>query len=372
MNSKFLIVASILISFSACKTRDYNNDSAAQDAESDAPINTAADAAEVANLSFFNNKTAKEIILSEKARFAKAHFRMFDHHDRTYYKLKTMQSNGQLPKKQWTLIHFDYHSDMYRNNWHVDAANINIGNYINTMMWKDQVHTVWWILPDRTKSNAAISNGHPNCSSIQSQNEIYWGREGKYADWQFRDGPADQLICVAKEKEQLHAEGIALPSGVKPGHLRYLPANSSCKNYERTIKFHKRTMSDLENDGIVPAISGPAILDIDADYFENSGSYANEKPGAGNEGLNVGASPKCYWMRYGAQRLQTEFKRFAETITYRMNLNANNLDYIAVARSPGYTFSNNQNEIFSFLKVIGAQTQQSSEIVPMGQDVNKF
>lgn len=279
------------------------------------------------------NKTARDIINAEASRFSKSYFKMYDDHDDTYFNMAAFEKTGQLPKNsKRTIIHFDYHADMYRNDSHLDG-NINIGNYINTMIWKGQVGAVWWIVPDDTRSNKSLSS-EPGCASIRSQQELYWGRPTSFKDWQFRDGPADQLICVA-------------PSG----SFSFKAASEACAVGSRSVPVFKRTLGDILNSTNA-AITGPTILDIDCDFFDNSGSYANED--AHSPQLNIGKFPKCYSTHYSPERVEEELKRFAIAITQKMNLRP---DYIGVARSPGYTVENTE-KIFSFMQALGAKARK--------------
>lgn len=279
-------------------------------------------------------RSAKDIINAEAARFAQAQYQIFDNHDQTLHRLTGLYNAGKLRKDpKRTLVHFDYHSDMYRNNSHLEG-NVNIGNYINTLIVDQHIDEVWWILPDATRSTTALSREW-GCASIRSQNDIYWGRPNTYRDWQFRDGPADQLICVSAQ-----------------GRFSFKAATASCANGERTVKVFKRTIGDLLNAPTAP-IPGPTILDVDADFFDMSGLYANEDPNS--PGANIGPSPKCYNLHYSAERLEEEFRRFATVITEKMDLRP---DYLAVARSPGYT-QQNKEKIFSFLQHIGSKAQAS-------------
>jgi hypothetical protein len=298
----------------SCKARQYN--------ESD----TLASARGVA---------ARAIIDAEADRFKNAQFEMFDDHSDTLYKLRKLYTSGKLEKDpQRTLVHFDYHSDLYRNNSHTEN-NINIGNYINTMVWKQDVDEVWWILPDETRSTASLGTAR-GCASIKSQNELYWGRPNTFRDWQFRDGPADQLICMSSS-----------------GAFSYKAGAANCPDGTKAIKFFKRTLGDLLALEKSP-ITNPTILDIDADFFDMSGNYANES--AENPGVNIGRDPRCYSLHYTPERLDEELKRFATVITQKLDLRP---DYIAVARSPGYTVKNT-TEIFGFLSYIGTKAKEAN------------
>jgi hypothetical protein len=298
----------------SCKARQYN--------ESD-------------TLASSRGLAARSIIDAEADRFKNAHFEMFDNHSDTLFKLRNLYSAGKLQKdSKRTLIHFDYHSDLYRNNSHTEN-NINIGNYINTMIWKQDVDEVWWILPDETRSTKSLGNAR-GCASIKSQNELYWGRPNTFRDWQFRDGPADQLICMSAS-----------------GAFSYKVGTATCPDGSKSIKFLKRTLGDLLALEKSP-ITGPTILDIDADFFDMSGNYANES--AENPGVNIGREPKCYSLHYTPELLDAELKRFATVITQKLDLRP---DYIAVARSPGYTVKNT-TEIFGFLSHIGTKAKSAS------------
>lgn len=302
------LTASVLL-VGACKSRDNNESSTMRYSDSGAQ--------------------ARAIIEREASRYSKSYARLFDNHNETHFKMTKMAQDGRLPNdERRTIIHFDNHADLYRNDSHLQG-NINIGNYINTMIWKKQVRAVWWIIPDETRSAAPLPS-QPGCESMPTMKSVYWDRTNSYTDWQFRDGPADQLICVSPA-----------------GHFSFKSAQSSCAEGHRTVKFYKRTLSDVLNSQNAK-IEGPTILDIDTDFFDNSGNYSN---------YGYDRYPRCYNLHHSPARLDDEFTKFARVITEKMDLKP---DFIGIARSPGYTVQN-QEAIFSFFQFMCSKAKNCAE-----------
>jgi hypothetical protein len=292
------------------------------------------------------NAGGRAVIDANAKNFANAVFRMTDHHDRTYYRLKGLYSSNLLTKKKRTLIHVDYHADLYRADSHLAPhdGEINIGNYINAMIHQKDVKEVYWIIPEDTRSipgeanvdlvNSAISHDD-GCQSIGSKRSLFWGPATNLTDIQFRDGPAEQKICV-------HSSG----------HFSYVSGTQACPAATETIPFHKRTLGDiLKGAGNSQRIEGPTILDIDCDFFDNSGWFANTIQ-------KLQQSPVCYQTRYSPERLEKELTDFMTAVTVKMQLMP---DYISVARSPGYTSTkpndDNAARIFSLMEYLGTKTR---------------
>jgi hypothetical protein len=306
MKAIYLIPAVLAVGVS-CKVRIFN------EGEGD-----------VSAVSAVSSGGAEYLALMDKNadRFSNAVFRMFNHHDRTLHRLNDLYKSGELKKDgRRTLVHWDYHSDMYRNNSHLEG-NVNIGNYINTLIWKGDIDEVWWIVPDATHDTTPTK-----CEKPKSQQELFWGRPNSVSDWQFRDGPGDQLICVSE------AGAFTFKiTGTCPG---------------RTVKMHKRTLADVLS-GKDGKIAGPTILDIDADFFDYSGRYANE--GYGDE-------PHCYGFHEPSEAaLNKTMANFMIAITDKMDLRP---DYIAVSRSPGYTVERKEI-IFSALEQFSKKSKSSA------------
>jgi len=247
-------------------------------------------------------------------------------HDEAYNALLTWAKAA--PHRKRTLVHFDYHSDLYRNDSHLHAPP-NIGNFINFLIFKGIIDEILWILPDHTRSPAAVPSEW-GCATIKSQNELYWGRPNVTMDWQFRDGPPDQTICVA-------------PSG----HFTFKRLTDHCDRLERAVPVRKRTLGDIL---IAPErqLEGEIILDVDLDFFDHSGLYANEHPI--NKAKNIGPSPHCYSLHYSPSRLQEELSRFMRAITETMDLRP---AYVFVSLSPGYATQNTKSLQEFFEKLIG-------------------
>lgn len=278
--------------------------------------------------------SGEEILVANSHRFAGATFAERVNHDQLFFLLSEHFPAMTSAKTPRILIHFDYHSDLYRNNSHIHGAP-NIGNYVNFMIYKRLVDEVWWILPDHSRSKQRLSSQW-GCSSIFSQNELYWGRPHSLVDWQFRDGPPDQKICVSAS-----------------GSFQFVANNDGCSAGSRIISFKKRSLSDILLPHHQP-LKGTIILDIDADFFDHSGLYANEHPI--NKAVNIGPNPRCYSLHYAPPQMEVELRRFALAITSGMDLYP---DYIFVSRSPEYATKNMKRLNVFFQRLAGLSKESS-------------
>lgn len=258
---------------------------------------------------------AEEILAANRHRFEHTTYLEKANHDQLLSFLSGQSLRSNRAKAPRILIHFDYHSDLYRNDSHLHDKP-NIGNYVNFLIHKRLIDEVWWILPDQSRSTQQLSSQW-GCATLGSQHDLYWGRPHSLVDWQFRDGPPDQMICVA-------------PSGA----FRFVAGTDRCGAGDRVVAFKKRTLSDILSVKL-PPFKGMVVLDIDADFFDHSGLYANEHPT--NKAVNIGPNPRCYSYHLSPPQLDAELKRFALAITRGMDLYP---DYIFVARSPTYATEN--------------------------------
>jgi hypothetical protein len=203
--------------------------------------------------------------------FGKALFDIVQDHNQDIDTIKTAKEKGLIDNTPKTLIHFDYHSDMYRDNEHINKRYESIGNYINVLMSNGEVNEIYWIIPDNTKVN-------------KEQKALFWDDQTT-ENWQFIDGPRDQKIYVDKENNNA---------------LRFnKPKDYTPVKYDE-ISFHKRLLSEIPS---FKESSKQVIVDIDADFLSYNGYQAFIK---GKESLNP-----------GAEQLNQEKKRIIDTLYHQ-------------------------------------------------------
>lgn len=344
MYHKLVVVLVGILLVGSCKKRDFG---AQKSSLNSAPL-----------VMSTNSADAYSILEREKERFANAHYRTFDDHNRTLFQLEEMIDAKLVDRDQkWTIMHFDNHSDLYRSDVHLTGARPDIGNYINTMIYKGYVDKVYWIVPDDKLSSDANEIGtEVGCKTIKSKRKFFFERP-TFEDIQFRDGPRDQLICVQSS-----------------GRFIYKGANDGCPAGTRVVPFYKRTMNDLMQDdpSLIPDESElktfratedlaaelqkeNVIIDIDLDYFDTTGQYANEFL------RGLVRDPQCYYTHFSKEVLFTEFRRFAELITTKLDLRP---QYVTASRSPGY-MKKNVHEILRFAKCLGSKVGLSKKSTPI-------
>lgn len=257
--------------------------------------------------------------------FEQSYFDLFRDHNQmldAYHELIVDQKIQ--PNHPRTLFHIDYHSDLYRNNRQAEDHFEGIGNYVNTLVADGDVDEVWWLVPDSTESS--------------QQTRFFWQRPKAYVDWQFRDGPADQTICVNAK-----------------GYFTFGDAQMACAG--RRVPFHKRSLRMLEGkaqgkpyEAIVPAglfAGREVLLDIDADFFDFNGLYAND---------SWGPSPRLYSLFYEPPRLNQEFNRVLKALD-RVSIRP---ILTTCAMSPQYTNSN-APKIEVFFRYIAAYSRTGTD-----------
>jgi len=261
-----------------------------------------------------------------------SHFYIFDDHNRVLDAVKDMKSRGLYGSKPTAIVHIDYHADLYRNNLHLSVPP-TIGNYINKLISDHDVDEVWWIVPDATRDLAAEDRA-PG-AAVSRQREVFWGRD-TFADWQFRDGPADQAICVSQAD----------------GALSFGPEDMPCP--DKKVLFHKRTNQDIltRTPAQDPYLQVPeryqTILDIDGDFFDYTGIYAND---------GHGPFPRKYRLHYkNTAILHEEFGRLLAGVE-RMKAKP---FLTTCAMSPFFVSLTAQDEVEYFLTSLGLFQQDRS------------
>lgn len=233
-----------------------------------------------------------------EAVFENALFDVVQDHNQDIDTIKTAKEKGLIDNTPKTLIHFDYHSDMYRDNEHINKSYESIGNYINVLMSNGEVNEIYWIIPDNTKAN-------------KEQKALFWDDQTT-ENCQFIDGPRDQKIYV--DKENNNALRFQKPKDYTP--VKY-----------GEISFHKRLLSEIPS---FKESSKQVIVDIDADFLSYNGYQAFIK---NKEFLNP-----------AAEQLNQEKKRIIDTL-YNQEIKP----VLGIfCHSPEYTNDNVKTSLSSF------------------------
>lgn len=167
---------------------------------------------------------------------------VYDDHDgaiKTLTKAKTEKTISlQNPV---TLLHFDTHSDIKKNNEPV----LHIGNWINKAMSMGVIGEIYWILPDWTKDNEWKSSFWPE--------NALWSQDNEGIANIMLDAPSEKVFYYEKNNGKIH-------------FLKPLNYDFNMNNYF-PVRFHKLTIDDL------PSMKDRqnVMLDICGDYFVNSG-----------------------------------------------------------------------------------------------------
>ena len=190
--------------------------------------------------------------------FASSHFDYFPNHNQTLDSMKAFNKIGILKGIPATLIHFDTHSDMCKDDlkkylknksfgseYSKDAFEHSIWSYVNTMIRGNQVNNVYWVIPDGTKRS----------------------RIGRQIFWNKKDIPVYTSILFNGEFSQKFYIKKGNISKEEPIHWSVPEDYDNNASSYRIINFYKIVLNDLLNI----KIKSPIILDIDADYFSNTG-----------------------------------------------------------------------------------------------------
>jgi hypothetical protein len=251
---------------------------------------------------------------------------MFKDHNQMLDAYRTLVSTEKLARTPRILFHIDYHSDIYRNNSYVKDKVESIGNYINALVSEGDVKELWWIIPDTTE--------------LDSQAPFFWKRLSDYDDWQFRDGPADQSICVGSEK-----------------NLSFGAVSMSCEG--KKVPFHKRTLRMFAGEAkgsayeaIVPegVFAGKSVmLDIDGDFFDYNGLYAN---------WGYAREPRSYSRTQSVNEVRVEFAKMLKAL----NRSGMKPVFTSYAMSPEY-IANNSREIENFGRYMSAHSKNGADLL---------
>ena len=259
--------------------------------------------------------------------FRDSDFFLFRDHDSVLKAVDDMRRKGRWGRSRPTaIVHVDYHSDLYRNNEHL-VTPPNVGNYMSVLISRRIVDEIWWIMPDQTRGErVGLASFGVNG---ERQRKVFWGRNS-YEDWQFRDGPADQAICVAEN-----------------GALSFGPADKSCAL--KKVLLHKRTNGDILSGGTKVPEKYQVILDIDSDFFDFTGLFANDEAGESH--------PIEYRLHYkSVSILREEFGRLTAGVArmgFRPFLNT-------CAMSPDYISEEYEDEVEAFFRALGSYQRERS------------
>ena len=240
-------------------------------------------------------------------------FDYFQNHNQALDIIDALTEDGLLQKKPATLIHFDSHSDMYRVSRKEDKTpNYGQGyaDYINSLILDGTVEELFWVIPDESRT--------------PENQEIYWnpetGIDEVFHSVMF-NGTRTQTFYVDERDKDISFD--------KPDDYNVNPA------WYRTITFHKVILEELQ----LERNDRPIIIDIDADYFCNTG---NDTP---NEMI----------VPYDEYNI-TRFLTTLENLGIRPMLTMG-------ALSPGYTFDEDKIALERFFQDIGASTQKGDYLI---------
>ena len=178
---------------------------------------------------------------SLRAVFGASYFDVARDHNCDLDTVALLRHRKSLDSQPLVLVHIDYHADIMRNNEHITIRHEGIGNYINRLMSDGTVREVYWVLPDSSAS--------------ASQRRLFWDTS-RADDVYFNDGPRDQTLYV------------------RPGDHQLLFARPRHTDGLRAIAVHKRLLKDLPS---FAAHRSDLWIDIDADFFSNTGIWTRGK-----------------------------------------------------------------------------------------------
>ena len=241
--------------------------------------------------------------------FSNSVFDSFPNHNQTLDAFDEAKKNGLINNEPKTLIHVDTHSDIYRK----DYKDENIANYVNRFVADGSVKEVYWVAPDESKGGAG-DIWNPNIDESVA----------------LVSGPKDETIYVDKKTNEMTFQ--------KPDNYEKQKANY------REVAFHKRLLNEL------PSFNGDKnlLLDIDADYFANSGSDTS-----GHLSFNP-----------NKQELQNKLDKFVTT------LNNKGIQPVltTAALSPEYTSPDSQPAMTNFFEEIGKNSKTDDLLIGYRHD----
>lgn len=173
-------------------------------------------------------------------------------------------SKNLIPKEPMTLLHFDTHSDMFRNGPDDELAcnNQSIADYINNMISDGEVDDVYWVIPDEVATKG-VNPFSDNYSPDKLNSVMLGDSKDRKNVTLYMDKTDNKLAILDKE-----------PDDYKSNPNKY-----------RKFNFHRITIDELPDS---LAKNKNIMIDVDKDYFYNSGydtyedaavNYGNRLPG---------------------------------------------------------------------------------------------
>lgn len=166
------------------------------------------------------------------------------HHDAALEAIKEARDIGIVSKdKPLTLLHFDTHSDIYKE----DTIFVNYGNWINKAIKDGSVDEIYWILPEWTKSKSTY--------------ETFWADQNDLgeAEYFLSDSKTKHTFYIDKETSKLRFEK---PEDYDINSDKY-----------RVVTLHKITIEELPEMKDKQNI----MLDICGDYYTCNGKEIVDK-----------------------------------------------------------------------------------------------
>lgn len=166
------------------------------------------------------------------------------HHDAALKAIEKAKEKGiVIVDKPITLLHFDTHSDIYKE----DTRLINYGNWINKAIKDGTVNEIYWVMPEWSKNGSKFEKLWTNQDDMGN------------AEYFLSDSKTEYSFYVEKETAGL---SFKKPEGFDANSEKY-----------RVVHLHKITIEEL------PDMKGKdnVMLDICGDYFSCNGSDIIEK-----------------------------------------------------------------------------------------------
>lgn len=219
---------------------------------------------------------------------------VFPHHNQSLDVWTKAMKEGKM-RKGGILIHVDTHSDLV-----VGQRGEAIANFINKALLDGTFSEVYWVLPDWTKQRPST----------------YWDNKKEKGDEDRLLGKREYVLYLDLRKGEI---SFSKPTDFDPNSTDF-----------RTVKIHKVTVDEL------PQFTGRenVSLDIDFDYFSNSGfDTAGDTPS--NNRHNAGNDELLHDLHYFIEKIDERGIR---------------PQIITLARSPNYTPSEDIPVIETFFR----------------------
>ena len=205
--------------------------------------------------------------------------------------LKKIDSIDKPNKKGRVIIHVDTHSDLMRSR----IKRESIADFLNTVLAQGQCSEIYWVLPD-------------------------WTKDSKVKDTFWNNNSYKLLFLDDKTEDTFY---------VKNGNVFFTKPEDLDGSY-KTVKFHKVTIDDLPSFAAKKNVQ----LDIDSDYFSNTGFDTAGEVLANN-------NPST-----------TELSENLQTFTRKLEDKGINPEIVTLARSPNYTSPEDLPVIEAYFKGI--------------------